>query len=50
MALATSKEERVKGYKVKVQYQLVEEGEKKAKREAITQVIVQALHRLKQEK
>ncbi len=42
-----SKEERVKGYKVKVQFQPVAEAEKKTKREAVAQVIVQALRRLK---
>lgn len=42
-----SKEERVKGYKVKVQYQPVREEEKKTKREAVAQIIVQALWRLK---
>jgi len=39
------REERVKGYKVKVQYQALEEGEKKARREAIAQVILQSLRR-----
>jgi len=42
------KEERVKGYKVKVQYQPLEEEEKKAKREAIAQVILQSLRRQKE--
>ena len=42
-----SKEERVKGYKVKVQFQPVAEAEKKTKREAVAQVIVQALRRLR---
>ena len=41
------KEERVKGYKVKVKYQAASEGEKKAKREAVANVIVQALKRMK---
>ena len=45
-----SKEERVKGYKVKVQYQPVKEEEKRTKREAVAQVIVQALRRLKKGK
>jgi len=44
------KEERVKGYKVKVKFQPVAEEEKKTKREAATQVIVQALRRLKRGK
>jgi hypothetical protein len=39
-ATLAGKEERVKGYKVKVQYQALEEEEKKAKREAIAQVIL----------
>lgn len=42
-----SKEERVKGYKVKVKFQPVAEAEKKTKREAVAQVILQALRRLK---
>ncbi len=46
-ANSISKEERVKGYKVKVQYQPVPETEKKTKREAVGQVILQALRRLK---
>jgi hypothetical protein len=45
--LSLSKEERVKGYKVKVEYQPVEEEEEKLKREAIAQVVLQALQRLK---
>ena len=47
MATEADKEERVKGYKVKVQYQPVKDTEKKTKREAVAQVILQALHRLK---
>jgi hypothetical protein len=43
-------EERVKGYRVKVQYQPVKEDEKKAKRQAVAQVILQALRRMKDEK
>jgi len=42
-----SKEERIKGYKVKVQYQAASEDEKKVKREAVANVIVQALKRMK---
>jgi len=49
-ALAAGKEERVKGYKVKVQYQPVRETEKRAKREAVAQVILKALRRLKEGK
>lgn len=47
-ASRASKEERVKGYKVKVQYQPVAETEKRTKREAVAQVILQALRRLKE--
>ena len=42
-----SKEERVKGYRVKVEYQPVAESEKQVRREAVGQVILQALRRLK---
>jgi hypothetical protein len=42
-----SKEERVKGYRVKVQYSAVSDVEKKRKREAITDVVVQSLKRIK---
>ncbi len=42
-------EERVKGYKVKVQYQPVGTSEKKAKREAVAQVILKAMKRMKDE-
>lgn len=42
-----NKEDRVKGYKVKVQYQPVQDSEKKTKREAVAQVILQALKRMK---
>ena len=40
-----SKEERVKGYKVKAKFQPVAEAEKKTKREAVARVIIQALRR-----
>jgi len=43
-------EQRVKGYKVKVRHQPVKEAEERAKREAVAQVIVQALRRLRDEK
>jgi hypothetical protein len=49
-ATLTGKEERVKGYKVKVQYQPLEEEEKKARRAAIAQVILQSLRRQQQAK
>jgi hypothetical protein len=44
------KEERIKGYRVKVQYQPVMEAEKKIKREAVGQVILQALRRMKEDR
>lgn len=46
-AAEASKQGRIKGYKVKVQYQPVKESEKKAKREAVVQVMLQALKRMK---
>ncbi len=49
-AEALTEEARVKGYKVKVQYQPVKEEEKKAKREAVAQVILQAMKRMKEKK
>jgi len=49
-ALLSGKEERVKGYRVKVQYQPVVETEKNTRREAVGQVILQALRRMKEEK
>jgi len=49
-AEAASEEARVKGYKVKVQYQPIKEEEKKAKREAVAQVILQAMKRMKEKK
>jgi hypothetical protein len=47
-AILAGKEERVKGYKVKVQYQALDEDEKKARRETIAQVILQSLRRQKE--
>ena len=47
-AAEASKEDRIKGYKVRVQYQPVKESEKKAKREAVAQVMLQALKRMKE--
>lgn len=41
-------EERVKGYRVKIQYQPLEEEERKMKREASVQVILQSLRRQKE--
>lgn len=50
IASEASKEERVKGYKVKVQYQPIQDNEKKTKREAVAKVILQALKRMKEKK
>jgi hypothetical protein len=44
-AVMAGKEERVKGYKVKVQYQALDEEEKKARRDTIAQVILQSIRR-----
>ncbi len=44
-AVELTKEERVKGYQVKVQYQATSDEKKKAKRGAVAQVIVQAIKR-----
>ncbi len=44
---SAGKEERVKGYKVRVNYQPVTEAEKKAKREALAKVIVKGIRRQK---
>jgi len=49
-AAEMTKEKRVKGYKVKVQYQPIKEEDKKAKREAVAQVILQAMKRMKETK
>jgi hypothetical protein len=40
----------VKGHKVKVKYQATKEEEKKAKREAVARVMLQALKRMKEKK
>jgi hypothetical protein len=50
VAAEAGKEERIKGYKVKVKYQPVQDTEKKTKREAVAQVILQALKRMKEKK
>ena len=42
-----TKEKLVKGYKVKVNYQPVKEAEGKSKKDAVTQIIAKALHRIK---
>jgi hypothetical protein len=46
-AKEVNREERVKGYRVKVQYSAISDVEKKMKRDAVAQVIGQALRRLK---
>jgi hypothetical protein len=46
-AQSESSEETVKGYKVKVQYRAVSDKEKDTRRQAISQVILKALKRLK---
>jgi hypothetical protein len=47
-ATLAGKEERVKGYKVKVQYQALDEDAKKVRRDAIAQVILQSIRRQKE--
>lgn len=47
VAQEAGREERVKGYRVKVQYHAVSEAEKQKKRDAVAQVIGQALRRMK---
>jgi hypothetical protein len=44
---ANIKEERVTGYRVKVEYQHVHEAEQKDKREAIAQVVIQSMRRMR---
>jgi hypothetical protein len=46
-AHAAAREEMVRGYKVKVQYQSVTEGDQKARKQAISKVILDALKKLK---
>ncbi len=46
-SLGGSKEEKVKGYKVKVNYQPLKDADKSAKRAAVSQVIAKALQRIK---
>lgn len=48
-AKASNKEETVRGYKVKVNYQSVEEADKQTRRQAVAQVILQAMKRMKDE-
>jgi len=49
-AAEQSKEVRIKGYKVKVRYQATKEEEKKAKREAVAKIILQAMKRMREKK
>jgi len=44
------REERVKGYKVRVQYQPLDEEEKKVRGEAVAQVVLQSLRPQKERK
>jgi hypothetical protein len=46
-ANAAGREETVRGYKVKVNYQKVDEGDQKARKQAISEVILGALKKLK---
>lgn len=47
VAVPPAKETRVKGYRVKVEYQDVEESERKNKRDTVAQVILQSMRRMK---
>jgi len=49
-ALEESREERVKGYRVKVKFKPVKEEEKRTRGEAVAKVILQAMRRLKQKR
>jgi hypothetical protein len=49
-AYAAGREETVRGYKVKVQYRKVTEGEQKARKQAISQVILGAFRKLKDDR
>jgi hypothetical protein len=49
-AALAGKEERVKGYRVKTSFSPVREGEKKAKRDAVAKVILDAIRRMKEQK
>jgi hypothetical protein len=42
-----SKDQTVRGYKVKVQYHALGEAEKKARKKAVAQTVLQALRRMK---
>ncbi|MEW6060793.1 MAG: type IV secretion system DNA-binding domain-containing protein [Bacteroidota bacterium] len=47
IAKSSSSEQKIKGYRVKVKYEAVSEDEKRQKREAVAQVIVNAIKRIK---
>ena len=49
-ASSAGKEERIKGYKVRVNYQPVTQAEKKVKREALANVILKGIRRQKDKK
>lgn len=46
-ARVLSKEARIKGYKVRIQYKPLDKEDKKARREAVARVILQSLRRQK---
>jgi hypothetical protein len=47
-ASAAGNEQTVRGYKVKVKYRPLDESERKSKRHAIAQTILQAMRRIKE--
>ena len=47
-AKAATKEQTVKGYKVKVKYRAINEFERKSKRQAIAQTILQSMRRMRE--
>jgi hypothetical protein len=49
-AHAAGREEKVRGYTVKVDYQTVAEGEQKSRKQAISRVILEALKKLKKDR
>jgi len=47
-AKAATKEQTVRGYKVKVKYKAVNETEKKARKKVIAETVLQALRKMKE--
>ena len=47
VAQAAIKEERVKGYRVKLQYQPMDESERSKKRESVAKIVLRSITRLK---